>query len=108
MKAHIIAIRNLLSDSAHWTQGVLSADENGMRCEPTSPRARCWCLVGALTAEVPDPELRSQVRRVLRATPAFEAFKDDHPLPSLVKFNDEGNHAQVMQLLREAIDATSD
>ncbi len=105
MKAHIIAIRNLLSDPACWTQGIMGLDARGTRCEPTSPHARSWCLVGALMAEVRDPNLRSTIRAILRATPSFEAFRDTHPAPSLIKFNDEGTHDQVMQLLQEAIDA---
>ena len=31
-----------------WQQDFLACDERGLRCEPWSNRATCWCLAGIL------------------------------------------------------------
>lgn len=42
-----------LSKPDAWTQGALARDANGEKVEPESPAAVCWCLSGALMAEIP-------------------------------------------------------
>jgi hypothetical protein len=41
------AARELISDLAHWCQGKLARDEDGVPCYPGSEDAEQWCAQGA-------------------------------------------------------------
>lgn len=38
-----------------WTGQALARDENGLSCDPTSDKAVCWCISGAMLASVKVP-----------------------------------------------------
>ena len=47
-RLHGMKVRELLSDESKWTQGTFAATKGGHPCQPLSPRAAKWCLVGAI------------------------------------------------------------
>lgn len=44
----LLRAREVLSDPKAWTQGQFARDADGQACEPTSDKAVCFCLMGAM------------------------------------------------------------
>jgi hypothetical protein len=42
------AVRAIVADPAHWTQGAYAKDSIGLQVTPQSNQAVCFCLAGAL------------------------------------------------------------
>lgn len=48
-KAKLGPVGRLLKTAKQWTQGADARDkQGGEECSPRSPRATCWCLLGAM------------------------------------------------------------
>lgn len=45
----IKAVRKLITDPKHWTQGAFARDANGNSTDTCGPNATCWCIAGAIT-----------------------------------------------------------
>lgn len=92
------AVRELLSQSKHWTQNWYAKDAKGFACAPSDNDAICWCLVGALERIVGDGDHANPLLRWLRMElPAGEM--------SVSKWNDKRGrtHAEVLDLLDRVI-----
>jgi hypothetical protein len=49
-----------------WTQGWFARDKYGVRVEPTSPKAVCFCVLGAVDE---DPAARNALQDTLNRSP---------------------------------------
>jgi hypothetical protein len=105
------AARKRICRSSRWTQGWFARErQRGKTCSATDPKARCWCAVGALQAEL-------GVRRALVIAPgdfgeagrflmaASEGLSDNRFPEGL---NDRGQrsvaHRKVLALYDRAIE----
>jgi hypothetical protein len=52
----------LLNKPSSWTQGNLAITKDGVPCNPCSPSAVSWCLMGALDKCYSDPIDRDAAR----------------------------------------------
>jgi len=97
------AVRYLLSDKQHWCQGTLAKTESGASVPPVSDKARSWCLVGALHKKSSD--LGTDGREYTKAIKALERemLQLVGPYASLMGFNDNNTHENVLRLLDRAI-----
>lgn len=84
-----MTVLELLSDPAHWTQGFLALDADGISVDPESTRATCWCLEGAIQKCYPRHEDYLEVRTKLA----------QHGI-NHITFNDNHSHAEVLDLIR--------
>lgn len=99
----LIKAKSLIDTPQKWTQGEYAKSEKGRRVQPTSPRATCFCSVGAVLRATGskdeffwmiDNEQREEAIDILS-----EAMNVEHvPL-----FNDTHTHAEVMAAWDEAI-----
>lgn len=97
--------RDLLSDPSHWIQGSMAQDVNGRPTIPMSPKAVCWCLVGAIcnanqgTAKEVNA-LRLVRGAILRTDPTF------HYTDTIGDWNDaEGRkHSEVLAVLDSSLE----
>ena len=44
----LVTARNLITDSSHWTKGLLARDSQGREIDYNSNEATCWCISGAI------------------------------------------------------------
>ena len=97
MKDDVTAVRNLLSDPKHWTQRAPARTAEGNCVSTISPDAVCWCLAAAVNKTFPfdTPRNVALFNFLLLRTP-------DH---SIVDFNDDATHDQVLAFLDAAIEA---
>lgn len=93
---HLKAVRELLSDESHWTQGEAARSEDGRAVSPQEKEACSWCLIGAA---IKVAEEGSDAHQILRALKEAGSIKYVH------HFNDSHSHAEVLQLLDKAINA---
>lgn len=63
-----------------WCQGVNAKDSYGYFCEPTSPCAIKWCLIGAIQAAYPqDTRKRMEIHSKLESHSPIIAHWNDAP-----------------------------
>lgn len=92
------AARALIENPANWTKEHLARDLDDSSVLPSSGDAVCWCAAGAVMRAASDD-----------AGPAYTLARDEliHALPeghtSLVNFNDDSGHADVLALFDRAI-----
>lgn len=84
------AARKLIEKPKSWTRGEYARDCNGDPVDFTSSTAACWCSSGALHVVGGDP----LARRLLYETVGG----------SLVYFNDNHTHAEVLAAFDAAIE----
>ena len=91
----LIAVRELLTDPKHWTQGFYARDEAGGLMDPKDSRAACWCLLGACR-KVADTYDNSERLGIF-----LSGVQDE----SIVSFNDHPltKHEDVLNLLDKTI-----
>ena len=96
--ATLTAARDLLSDSARWTQGCVARDSKGKECSYGDDRAVCWCIIGALYKSRPQ-------RQVHILEDAYEALEHAINHEDLEAFNDddERTHDGVLSAFDRAI-----
>lgn len=92
----LVAARELLSDEKRWTKEYYARDAAGEGVNPSSKRAVCWCLVGAMRKS-PIGKLHQEVGLDL-----IHSVVDGH----IAGFNDDPNttHADVLRVLDAAIE----
>lgn len=92
------AVLDRIVEPARHTTGVYARDTRGAPVQPCSPRAVCWCLLGALLKEAPDETLaRQDVKAALFAS--SRALLGEDAAPDDV--NDLG-HPEALTLLHDA------
>jgi hypothetical protein len=94
-----VKMAQLLSDPAHHTKGAMARDARGLECDPESPEAQSWCVLGALNRCYPVFPDRQRAYICLVA-----ALKECFHQRTLVEFNDtwEVKHDQILNLVRTA------
>ncbi len=90
------AARELISDPAKWTQGVLARDGEGAAVSPRSAEAVCWCAAGSLHKVLP---ARTKPESFDAIYSSLEAIS-----PNPVFYNDTHTHAEVMAMVDRAIE----
>ena len=90
--------RELLSDPARWTQGVLAQCADGATTCPNDPDAVCWCFHGALYRAAGIAEYRKDSARR-----AYALLRQHLGGELLSTFNDTHTHAQVLAALDHVI-----
>lgn len=96
--------RDLLSDPNKWIKGGYARNDCGAVCDPMSPHARQFCMIGAVYASTAhQPWMAGSVHcrleaAVMRTKPRFSA---------LATFNDHPNttHQDVLDIFSIAIAA---
>lgn len=101
--ADLRGAREILSDPARWCQNhyARNADGKGLD-DPFAKDAVAWCLRGAC-AKVAGSTFNPRVDAI------YSAFKRISPIPhgSIVWFNDESTHAQLLTKLDAVIDGVT-
>ncbi len=93
------ALRNLLSDPERWAKYNFAYDADDRQCDPSDPRAVCWCLSGGLRKLLPKMgDLNTVANFIGNRLPAGYA-------PSIPAFNDAPliTHSDVLALLDRCI-----
>jgi hypothetical protein len=92
----LLAVRDLLAERERWTQHLAARDANGECVVPTSPSAKCWCLLGAIDRCAPKPDVNAATGDLLRSF-----------LPGgvIVEWNDHERrtHAEVLGFIDRAL-----
>jgi hypothetical protein len=99
------AARILISDPKRWTQSNYAKNKNRSSVDPTSPKAVCWCALGALQKVVnilyqnsrSDKNLHSDEYHEIRELLADQAGERPHV------FNDTHTHSEVLDLFDRTI-----
>jgi len=88
-------MRELLAVPERWTREYYALDKDGEFCGPRSDGAICWCILGA--AEVAGAGLAPQIDAAMKVL---------YPLmgDSVVVFNEQASHAEVLAVLDKAIE----
>ncbi len=105
-------VYKLIEKPENWTQGAAARDKNGdvvrspmavLAEEAQSPDACQWCVIGAFAKlglakdwEIPTEILMPEI--------AIGPIKHGYELGGVGVFNDTHTHAEVLQLLKDAID----
>ena len=87
------AARELIKDPARWTQDSYARDVDGKITDPLNPDAVCWCAVGAIM------KIKGSVIIQCPQGPLAEYTNGT----SLIIFNDNHTHAEVMRLFDRQI-----
>jgi len=90
----LVEARSLIECPRWWTRDDLARDCNGVRVNPSGPRAYCWCALGAIVRAA-GPGLSQRRAAAL----LFRRVIDG----DIVTFNDASNHAEVLAKFDEAI-----
>ena len=103
MRDHVLvalrAARRLLTPKKRWTQAASARNTRGRSVEPVSKAAACWCLMGAIERVTAGPGSQNNTEGM-----CLMAIRDATPnLRSIVQYNDQSTHAQVLALLDRAI-----
>lgn len=88
----LIAAKAKISDPDKWTQGSFAKDKMGYEVSYKSPRAVCWCSMGAVAS----------VQDGFRARALFKVCPGKS---SVAAYNDKPTttHADIMKLFDDAI-----
>lgn len=94
------AARERLTPDGAWTQGYGARDANGKPIDPKSPRAVCWCLIGALAAA------GAEEKQIFYAAQWLTTAGSWNTLP---RWNDDPSRtqAEVLAAFDAAIEAAS-
>ena len=99
-------MRDLLADPVHWVQGAKALDADGLKVNPCSPEAVCWCIVGAFQ-KVQAKGSRSCIYDCLTEDPAGKYLQVELDKTQAYRrpwvFNDKRNHPEVIGLIDAAI-----
>lgn len=89
--------RTLIATEKTWTRHAMARDGFLLVVDSLSPRARCFCSIGALNRHQLDSGRPSDVEIA-----AFKALSEVMP-GGVVRFNDKHSHAEVLAKWDEAI-----
>jgi len=93
-KEMLIQVKELLSDPARWTTGVLARDQNGLSVLPAGEAATCFCIVGAILKITPPTEdgaykfCMSALRSTAKSAGRIAANNDNISHPELLAWID--------------------
>lgn len=90
VKEILVAARAIIADEENWTQGAYAKDKDGTSIGANYSSAVCFCSIGAIYKITISP---------------FDAMKvlRNHMEDSIIKFNDEHTHKEVLAAWDEAI-----
>lgn len=88
--------REKIADPKHWTKGNFAQDEEGEPVSTTSPRAVCWCAIGAIDATA------GGLAALYWLSDAVH--EKAGPSCSVSEFNDKSEHADVLAAFDRAIE----
>jgi len=91
------AARLKIADEGRWTFGEYARNRNEGPVAPNSPKAYCWCAIGALCVVT-----RCSAKTIL-LHPAYDALANIVPRRSIHDFNDSKPHHAVLAAFDEAI-----
>lgn len=92
----LIRVRERIADPAHWTQFAAARNALQRAVNPNDASAVCWCITGAIEAEVNTDIQRDAIVHGLE--------KYVRPQELWVwEFNDTNTHTDVMSMLDCAI-----
>jgi hypothetical protein len=101
MKAveHLKAAKARIDTPEKWTKGTRARDALGFPVDPQSPRAWCFCAIGAIAAVTPYVEARGTARGYLHLALAYD-YRESIP----EEYNDtRRSHAVIMRWFDRAI-----
>lgn len=103
LKEDLIAVRALIADPAHWTQGVIARDAAGKPIQYIHGRftdvAKSYCVGGAVLVIVGADNFLPTIKAInIQARKLF-------PRHNAVRVNECIGHAAVMQVLDAALAA---
>jgi hypothetical protein len=87
------AARKRIEDPAHWTKGTFARDSDGFAVKVESPRAVCFCAIGAVYAAFGKGDIVG----------ARDYLDGAAGMRVVVDINDHGTHADVLALFDRAI-----
>lgn len=98
-KAVLVAARARILDPAHWTQGALARDKNGVPMSDVfNTAAACWCATGAL-------HLCGHSAKNVKFYTALSHLSRFTGGSGIAKFNDKHTHREVIAMFDAAIRA---
>lgn len=95
--------RELISDPVHWTQEENSRNADLRATHPTSKTAVCWCSNGAVTKAVFDLNYPLYKPLANKVFDGFCVFARKHNIRSVIQYNDNHTHAEVLKLFDDYI-----
>ena len=90
----------LIADPKHWTQGWYAQDAKGHRTVPSTPKAVCWCSIGALDKVAREENTYSPK---LEAAKYLTKVSAECGYSGIPDFNDSSSHETVMKAWDKAI-----
>jgi hypothetical protein len=83
----------LLATPDKWTQGVGARDARGREVSPSSKKAKCWCIYGAINKCYGNDGFSLMALRIERLIPTYVSTWNDNP---------KRTHAEVIEVLKKA------
>jgi hypothetical protein len=103
-KEILIAARAKIEAPERWTQGAYAKTAKRNKADPNSPRATCWCILGAVAAVTGDNPNRPDraISSGLAAAAGVDAYNE-----CVIEWNDAPGrtHAEVLAAFDRAIAA---
>lgn len=110
-KGILEAARTLISDPERWTTGDYALDADGNSVLPVSPRAACWCALGAIDRAshyaaghdefLEHATVLRELQKTVRQDLGFTS------IGGIVDYNDTATHDQVLELFDRTIERLS-
>lgn len=102
---YLIAVGEKLSTGGGWTTEVSARDMNGRPCEPTSPNAVQFCMLGAIDAVTypvwdttnMDAQCKQFIKKAI-------CQKTDNFISTIPDFNDHANFEEVKAVVDLAVE----
>ena len=105
----LVLARSIISEPAHWNQGHLALTEDGDRISTLSSMAVCFCAFGAVHKAAFEFEALDSLPEAIEAL--VVAISESKGMPelssSLVGYNDNHSHEEVLQRFDEAIEKSN-
>ena len=105
-KEILIAARAKIEAPERWTQGAYAKTAKRNKANPRSPRATCWCILGAVAAVTGDNPNRPDraISSGLAAAARVDAYNE-----CVIEWNDTPGrtHAEVLAAFDRAIAAAN-
>ena len=89
-KEILVAARAIIANEENWTQGTYAKDKDGSSIGVDCSNAVCFCSIGAL-------------RKITMFPVAAMEVLSNHMEDSIIAFNDEHTHKEVLAAWDEAI-----
>ena len=96
----LVKAKAVIADPKHWTQGWYAKDVEGLNVGPSTPKAVCWCSLGAIQ-KVAHEEVTYSTR--LTAGGYLSRVAAECGYIRIPEFNDNSSHEAVMKAWDKAI-----